>query len=116
MAPVRVERGRWTALNADLAQHIDPMGLNKAHPEYPELAIKYLPQNLQVILAKLSLKGYRLSCSDLSPVGNRWWNMRSPEGKHLSGKGGRDLRDVVRRVNEHDEVLTAAVTRIENAR
>lgn len=93
-------RSNWTVKDAHSEPRIvlDPNGLNKAHPEYPILVIRSLPADLQTQMAKLILAGYSFHCSHLSPVDNRWWNVQSPAGKHLSGRGGRDLRDVIRRV------------------
>lgn len=68
-------------------------------PDYPERVIAALPKRLQVFMAKRVLEGYKFQCAPLRMnAGNRWWNVKRFDGATISGIGGLQLQDVLRRM------------------
>lgn len=82
--------------------------LNKQRSDYPELAIRALPPTEARQMAQLVLLGYKFNCSEITEAGNRWWNCRDRDGKHMSAQGGRGLADVIRRCWERHHETTIA--------
>lgn len=71
--------------------------------DYEERTIKALPAEQACAMALLVLAGYKFNCGMLTNAGNRWWNVRDPDGKHMSATGGLALSDVVNRVWSHHD-------------
>lgn len=65
------------------------------HPDYVEHAIASLRDELKATMAVLVLAGYKFECCELTPVGNRWWVVRYPNGFLVQSVGGLYLPNVV---------------------